>query len=133
MMTRLYFELKPGVVYRGDNRFFLDDLIGKDYVVAEEFLVTDCQADIVKLHLEGSQMARIERKNRPKEKVPRQPWLITSNFPLCTMCPRHNVAMNARLYTFCIVETEDIADICKLYYSLTDNEQIQLVYRVFNL
>lgn len=88
-----------GTVSRApESRFWLDDIYDKALVVAEEYIVNDIEADQLKLHLEGHELATSEKKNGGKRKMKkRQPWLITSNFELTCMCPRHSEALMARL------------------------------------
>lgn len=108
-----------GIVARcsEDNRFWAQDLIGKEIYVGEEFIVNDINADHLKLLLEGSRLAMCEKRNIGLRRIPRKPFVITSNFNLTVMCPRHYGAMYDRLFAHHVtIKIPDSAAINAVHY-----------------
>lgn len=124
-----YEKHEIGLVSRGtENRFWLMDTRDRNIIVAEEYITNDVDADHLKLHLEGSEFASIEIKNGGRLKLQhRQPWLITSNFPICVMCPRQYGPISARLLTVVMIPHELIPVIANKFYKLNKDD----MYKVF--
>lgn len=118
-----------GFVQRhGDNKFWLQHTVGKRLVIAEEYICSDTEADQLKLHLEGSPFATVEQKNKILQRVTkRQPWIITSNFNICVMCPRQHQSVAARLLLIRMGPNPILKRIGELFYQLSKTEHLRLL------
>lgn len=125
-----------GIVQRGsENRFWLQNIEGKSLVIAEEFIMTDLEADQLKLHFEGSPFATIERKNKPAKRItPRIPWIVTSNLEITCMAPRHTAAIYERVlkFDFNIIHPH-VKEISKTFYTLDEQELRSIAVTVLGL
>lgn len=116
-----------------ENRFWLQGILDKRLVIAEEFNCTDIQADQLKLHFEGSPFAQVEIKNQSAVKLKRrQPWVVSTNFEITGMCPRHCHAIEERLIRVTFSQPDPmIKQIAEVIYSLDEDHLRQIAIRLF--
>lgn len=114
------------------DKFWCQNLVGKQVYVAEEMILTDIIGDELKDLLAGGKYFTAEKKFQSMEFLDRKPIIITSNYPIWIMCPRHADALLTRLFMFNTINIIPDEHAINFIYGLTDSDQYDLSHELFD-
>lgn len=116
-----------------NDKFWLQDLIGKKMYIGEECCLFNRQTDQFKLLLEGHRLCKIERKNKGLDCIKRMPIFISANNDIWCMNPKHKAALMERVfyYNFMRCTRSDSVNY-DLLYNMSDAEWRECHNKLFN-